>query len=89
MYKLNYSIFDGKVSTIGRLSDNACIPLCEGNTDYQAFLKWNSEQEKPLDLKSTIPVIPPEKPRDLAKEIDTLKAQVAANTTKIDTLTKP
>jgi len=64
------------------------IPLCEVNSDYQEFLKWNSEQEVPLDLKSTIPVIPPEKPRDYLAEIDALKIQVAANTTKITSLEK-
>jgi hypothetical protein len=83
MYKLCYDL-TGQVSGINK--DGAFIPLCEGNTDYQTFLKWNSEQEVPLDLKSTIPVIPPEKSRDLAKEIDTLKAQVATQTTKITAL---
>jgi len=84
MYKLNY--FDGKVCSIQK--DNISFPLCEANTDYQDFLKWNSEQEKPLDLNSTIPVVVPEKPRDYLAEIDALKIQVAANTTKITSLEK-
>lgn len=33
MYKLNQN-------SITRLSDNACIPLAEGNTDYENFIKW-------------------------------------------------
>jgi hypothetical protein len=27
-------------STIRRVSDGACIPFAEGNTDYQEYLKW-------------------------------------------------
>ena len=84
MYKLLYGQ-NGKVLAILRLADNANIPLCEGNTDYQDFLAWNHKQKTPLDLKSTIEVVKPEPARDLLKEIDTLKAQVAANTTKIST----
>jgi len=76
MYKLSYDAMTGKVSCIIRLSDNASIPLCEGNSDFQDFLKWNSKQPTPLDLNSTIPVIPPEPVRDLAKEMDELKARV-------------
>ena len=76
MYKLRYDMNTGKVTSITRLSDGASIPLCEGNTDYQEFLKWNKAQETPLDLNSTIPVIPPEPARDLAKEIDELKARI-------------
>ena len=86
MYKLNYSPFTGKCGGVIRLSDNASIPLCEANSDYQEFLNWNSEQTVPLDLKSTIPVIPPEKPRDYLAEIDALKIQVAANTDSISTI---
>lgn len=68
MYELNYSDRTGKVSSIQ--CGNMSIPLCEANTDYQDFLKWNSEQNTPLDLKSTIPVIPPKPARNLAAEVD-------------------
>ena len=87
MYKLNYYI-DGKVIGIIRESDGACIPICEGNTDYKDFLIWNAEQHPPLDLNSTIPVIPPAPARDLAAEITALQKQVSANTSKIATLEK-
>jgi hypothetical protein len=50
------------------------------------FLEWNSKQPTPLDLNSTIEVVKPEPTRDLAKELDELKAQVTLNTTKITTL---
>lgn len=32
--------FDGTISGIRRLSDNAVIPINELNTDYQTYLKW-------------------------------------------------
>lgn len=52
MYELKYNKIDGKVSSIKRLSDKASIPISEGNKDYQEFLKWNSEQETPLNTDS-------------------------------------
>ncbi len=55
-YQLNYDKETGKVISISQC--NMSIPLCEANTDYQDFLKWNSEQETPLDLNSTIPIPP-------------------------------
>ena len=76
MYILCYDYLTGKVLAIQRLSDNAFIPLCEGNSDYQAFLKWNAEQKTPLDLESTIPVIPPVPARDLLAEIEVMKVDI-------------
>jgi len=40
----------GNVSTtcIKRIADNAFIPMAEGNTDYQAYLKWVAEGNTPL-----------------------------------------
>jgi thiamine pyrophosphokinase len=52
MYQLIFSHQDGIVSGVKRNSDGASIPLADGNTDYQAFLVWNSEQAVPLDLNS-------------------------------------
>jgi hypothetical protein len=43
MYKLIKSILFDKPNAILRLSDNACIPFDEDNTDYQAYLKWVAE----------------------------------------------
>lgn len=49
MYKLVKSIFQNiPSSTILRLSDNASIPMDEGNIDYQAYLKWLAEGNEPL-----------------------------------------
>ena len=86
MYSLNYDKFTGKVSGIKRLPDNAFIPLCETNTDYQEFLIWNKAQKTPLDLNSTIPVILPVPARDFAKELDVIKVDLAKTQTDITTL---
>ena len=82
MYKLNYDSLTGKVSCIIK-SDKSSIPLCEGNIDYQDFLKWNAEQEIPLNLESTIPVITPEPARDLGKEVDDLRTQIKELTPQV------
>jgi len=36
---------------IKRLSDGACIPFDPDNTDYQAYLKWLSEGNTPLEAE--------------------------------------
>lgn len=59
MYQLLYDIISGDVVGISRLSDKASIPLAEGNTDFRRFLEWNAKQSVPLDLDSTIEVVPP------------------------------
>ena len=48
MYKLiNDSITGQPLSVIQRLADNAFIPMDADNTDYQAYLKWVAEGNKP------------------------------------------
>ena len=47
MYKLTT---DGLM--IQRLSDNAFIPLVEENADYQAYLAWVTEGNKPLPAEN-------------------------------------
>jgi hypothetical protein len=47
MYKLSKDFTTGQVNSVIRLSDNACIPINEANTDYQAYLKWLDEGNTP------------------------------------------
>jgi hypothetical protein len=37
-----------RTDVILRVSDNACIPFDQDNTDYQAYLKWLEEGNTPL-----------------------------------------
>ena len=47
-YKILKDPYSGKQSGVLRLSDNASIPLSEGNTDYQEYLKWLEAGNTPL-----------------------------------------
>jgi hypothetical protein len=38
----------GAPQTVKRLSDNAIIPFDERNADYQEYLKWLEEGNRPL-----------------------------------------
>jgi hypothetical protein len=60
----------GKVVGVKRVEDSASIPICVDNTDYKNFLKWNGEQEVPLDLDSVI--VPDSPDPNIA-----IKAQIA------------
>jgi len=49
MYKLlaNPRNRSENLAVIRRLDDSAFIPMDEGNTDYQAYLKWLEEGNTP------------------------------------------
>ncbi len=54
MYKLLLNT-SGEVGSILRLSDNACIPFAQDNTDYKAFLKYQAEGGKVYGADEEIP----------------------------------
>ncbi len=55
-YKLVNSVFpDGttnQTTLVRRLSDDAFIPMVEGNRDYQEYLKWLAEGNTPTPVNS-------------------------------------
>jgi hypothetical protein len=51
MYKLT-NLFNG-FQVVIRLSDNASIPMDEGNKDYQVYLAWVAEGNEPLPAEET------------------------------------
>ena len=55
MYKLIYSFTAQTVLAVKRLSDGANIPFDPANTDYQAFLKYQSEGGKVYGADEPIP----------------------------------
>lgn len=48
MYKLSPIMFgETETRSVIRLSDGACIPFSEANSDYAAYLKWVEEGNTP------------------------------------------
>ena len=50
---------------VRRLSDNACIPLAEGNRDYAEYLAWVAEGNTPTSPPEPPPPTPEEVQADL------------------------
>lgn len=55
VYTLRYDSESGRSVGVVRQSDGAQIPADPRNSDYAAFLEWNSRQSPPLDLSDRAP----------------------------------
>lgn len=58
VYTLRYDSESGRFVGVVRQSDGAQIPADPRNSDYAAFLEWNSRQSPPLDLSDREPLTP-------------------------------
>jgi hypothetical protein len=53
MYKL---IYDPMTEMVGGIKKGSlCIPICEANTDYQAYLEWLAEGNTPEPADEVTP----------------------------------
>ena len=53
MYQQLPPMLGTEAQCIKRLADNAFIPFDPANTDYQAYLAWLEEGNKPLPAEET------------------------------------
>jgi hypothetical protein len=53
MYKLITTMNGKSVSKQNEDGSVSYIPFCEGNTDYQAYLKWLAKGNTPLPAENT------------------------------------
>jgi len=74
-YSIEYQWQTGKPIRLVR-SDGKLISITDDSPEYQEFLKWNSTQQIPIDLKPTIEPIKPVPGRNLAKEIDVINTKL-------------
>jgi len=51
MYKLIKDLISNEINMVRRLSDGACIPFAEANTDYQEYLEWLAEGNEPEEAE--------------------------------------
>jgi len=64
MYQSQPDQYEKLATCVKRIADNAIIPFAEGNTDYQAFLKYQAEGGKVYGADEEIPVINTPLPAD-------------------------
>ena len=75
MYKINYDSETGQVNTIQK-DETMSLPICDGNMDFQDFLKWNKAQKAPLDYKTPIKVEPPEPQETIEERLKKVEAEL-------------
>jgi len=74
-YKPYYDTQTGEILSIIRATDNACIPICKENMDYQQYLRDVPEADR-FPEKDLSKIVIPEPPRDLATEITALEERI-------------
>jgi hypothetical protein len=82
MYKFIKNHNTREIDSIQRLSDMACIPMNEGNSDYVEYLKWVKNGNKTIEADA-LPIVDVPEPTSKVVSAPFWKVKVILNNKKV------